>query len=117
MTNPICCSRKITEFRFINICSKEWPISNMSFKYIIILTFTLYKIVIGTFNNFVNIYDAGPKPKQRQRNSYKLPDQRKRTNCLECFPRELKNMHLLILACLCNPFFATCISDFASLPF
>ena len=47
--------------------------------------FVLHKIVIGTFNNFVNICGAGPKPKQGQNNSYKFSDQRKRTNCLELF--------------------------------
>ena len=33
---------------------------------------------------------AGPKLKQRQWNSCRFPDQRKRANCLEFFPRELK---------------------------
>ena len=53
-----------------------------------ILMFILRKIVIRTFKNVVNIRDAGPKPKQRQRNSYKFSDQRKRTNCLESFSKE-----------------------------
>ena len=33
---------------------------------------------------------------------------------LNVFPRELKNMHLLSLACTCTLHFATCISDFAN---
>ena len=49
--------------------------------------FILRKIVIGTFNNFVNICSVGPKPKQRQRNSYKFPDKRKQINCLEFFSK------------------------------
>ena len=36
---------------------------------------------------------------------------------LNVFPRELKNMHLLSLACTCNLLFATRISDFANLLF
>ena len=36
--------------------------------------FILRKIVIDTFDKFVNIRGARPKPKQRQRNSYKFPD-------------------------------------------
>ena len=46
----------------------------MSSKQINILMFILRKIVIDTFDKFVNIRGAGPKPKQRQRNSYKFPD-------------------------------------------
>ena len=38
------------------------------------------KIAIGTFNDYVNMRGAGPKPKRRQRNSYKFPDQQKRPN-------------------------------------
>ena len=49
--------------------------------------FILRKIVIGTLSNFVNIRGAGPKPKQRERNSYQFPEQRKRTNYLECFSK------------------------------
>ena len=36
---------------------------------------------------------------------------------LNFFPREMKNMHLVSLVCTCNLLFATCISDFANLPF
>ena len=49
--------------------------------------FILRKIVIGTFDNFVNIRGAGPKPKQNQRNLYKFPDQHTQTNCLEFFSK------------------------------
>ena len=74
------------------------------------------KIAIGTFNNILNIHGAGLKPKQRERNSYKLPDQLKRTNWLEFFSRELKNTRLLSIACTCNILFATYFSDFTNLP-
>ena len=47
--------------------------------------FILRKIVIDTFNNFVNIRGAGPKPKQKQRNLYKFPAWRKQKNCLDIF--------------------------------
>ena len=62
----------------MSISSKEWPINSMSSAQIIVLMFTLHKIVIGTFNKFLNIHGAGPKSKQRQRNSNKFPDQGKR---------------------------------------
>ena len=42
---------------------------------------------IGTFNNFVDILGAGPKPKHRHRNSYKFPAQRNRTNFRESLCR------------------------------
>ena len=78
MANPKCCGRKITVSRLMSISSKEWPINSMSSAQIIVLMFTLHKIVIGTFNNFLSIRGAGPKSKQRQRNSNKFPDQGKR---------------------------------------
>ena len=78
--------------------------------------FVLRKIVIGTFNNFCRYSWFWPKTKQRQRNLYKFPNLWKRTNCL-FYPRELKYVHLLSLVCTCNPVFATCISNFANLPF
>ena len=49
--------------------------------------FFMRKIVIGIFSNFVNIRGADSKPKQRQRNSYKFPDQQKQTNSLELFSK------------------------------
>ena len=52
--------------------------------------FVLRKIVIGAFSNFVNIREADPKPKQRQRNLYRFPDQRKRANCLEFFSKGIE---------------------------
>ena len=56
----------------------------------IILMFILHKIIIETFSNFVNIRGAASKLKQRQRNSRKFPDQRKRTNCPKFFSKATK---------------------------
>lgn len=36
---------------------------------------SLLNKAIGTLNNLVRIRGAGPRPKQRQRKSYRLPDQ------------------------------------------
>ena len=44
----------------------------------VILKVSLIKINIGTFRSYVKIRWAEPKPKHKQRNSYKLPDHRKR---------------------------------------
>ena len=52
--------------------------------------FILHKIIIETFSNFVNIRGADSKLKQRQRNSRKFPDQRKRTNCPKFFSKATK---------------------------
>ena len=45
------------------------------------------KAEIGTFNNFVNIVEAGAKPKHRHRNPYKFPAQRNRTKFCESLCR------------------------------
>ena len=41
------------------------------------------KTLIDTFNNFGNIGGAGPKPKQRQKNSWKFRDNGSKQNELE----------------------------------
>ena len=59
------------------------PINNMSSRYTIIRKFIRRNTATGIFINLVKSFGAGPRPKQRQRNSYSLPQQGNRTNVVD----------------------------------
>ena len=62
----------------------------MSSWYIIILIFSLLDIGNGILKSFVKILGDESKPKHRQRNLYKFPDQWKRTIFLEFSLNEIE---------------------------
>ena len=79
--------------------------------------FILCTIVIDTLNNFANIRGASPKLSKGKGTRTGFLNNKSKQIALNFFPRELKNMRVLSLGCTCNLLFATCISDFANLPF
>ena len=81
------------------------------------LMFILRKIVIGTFNNFVNMVVLISNQSKGKGTRTSFLTNGGEQIALNFFPREPKNMHLLSLVCICKPLFATCISDFSNLPF
>ena len=75
--SPRRCNKRITVSFAIRTSSMVFPKISISSRYMTIFIANLLKIDIGTFRSLVKVCGAEPKPKCRQRNSYKLFDHRK----------------------------------------